>query len=63
MKRELPRGICYVTATKRYRAKVHRQKRDYYGGDYKTVAEALAALADLKRILKDTPELKRGPKI
>ena len=59
---KLPRGISWVSAKQRYRVKLRRQKKDYWGGEYLTQAEALAALADLHRILKDTPELKRGPK-
>jgi len=59
---QLPRGICWVTNKQRFRVKIRRQRRDYWGGEYKTQAEALEALADLHRILKDTPQLKRGRK-
>lgn len=57
----LPRGICYIGQSGgRYKVCLHRQKHDYFGGKFKTVAEALTALDELKRILKDTPPMQPG---
>lgn len=62
MPTQLPSGICYVTAKRRFRVKLRRQKKDYYWGHYRTKTEALVALAELKRILKGTRKLRPGPK-
>ncbi len=60
---ELPRGICWVTATQKYRVQLRRQKKDYFWGYHRTKTEALAALAELKRILKGTRKMRPGPRL
>lgn len=58
---DLPRGISFISrGGGRYRVKLRRQLHDYWGGEFLTRAEALAALRDLKRILKETPKLRCG---
>ncbi len=56
--KDLPRGICLYTKVRRqgnsvrsyrcYRVRMQRQKKQFSGGDWKTLDQALVALSELK---------------
>lgn len=61
----LPKGIWYEKSRNRYRVRLYRNQTPYLGGYYKTIPEALHALAQLKQDLEEiapTPRRKKHQK-